>query len=72
MLNPADRKFLQDMIEHHQMALEMSQTVIDKGTDPQVDALARRIIDAQKAEIALMERMLGAAMGTGMPSRRPM
>lgn len=53
-----DRLFLELMIEHHQGAVDMSNTVLDKGSDPEVKDLARRIIDTQEAEITEMRSLL--------------
>ncbi|EHR59604.1 DUF305 domain-containing protein [Saccharomonospora cyanea] len=53
-----DRLFLELMIEHHQGAVDMSHTVLDKGSDPEVKDLARRIIDTQEAEITEMRSLL--------------
>jgi len=53
-----DRRFLELMIEHHRGATEMSETQLTAGENPQALELAQTIIDAQKAEITEMERML--------------
>ncbi len=53
-----DRLFLELMIEHHQGAVDMSETVLDEGRDPEVKDLAQRIIDAQEAEITEMRSLL--------------
>lgn len=50
-----DRLFAEMMIEHHQGAIDMAQTVIDDGADPDVRTLAEAIIAAQSAEIAEMQ-----------------
>ncbi|MFC4002657.1 DUF305 domain-containing protein [Prauserella oleivorans] len=52
-----DRLFLQLMIAHHEGAVRMSRTVLEQGRNPDVKALARRIIDAQEAEIAEMRSL---------------
>jgi uncharacterized protein (DUF305 family) len=54
----AARLFLQQMIEHHQGAIDMAQDVLDDGANPEVLALAERIISAQTDEIATMEQLL--------------
>ncbi len=46
------------MIEHHEGAVSMSQTELEEGVSPEARDLAQRIIDAQEAEIALMEQLL--------------
>ncbi len=52
-----DRRWLDMMIEHHQGAVTMATTELDKGGDPEARKLAQRIIDAQRAEIDEMTRL---------------
>jgi uncharacterized protein (DUF305 family) len=52
-----DRMWVQMMIKHHQGALDMAQDELDKGADADAKALARQILDAQKAEIEEMRAM---------------
>jgi uncharacterized protein (DUF305 family) len=52
-----DRRFLELMTAHHRGAVEMSQTELADGQNPQAQELARTIIDDQQAEIATMEQM---------------
>ncbi len=54
----ADEMFLRMMIPHHQMAVEMSEKALDEADHPELQDLARKIIDEQKAEIELMEGYL--------------
>lgn len=54
----ASRLFLQQMIEHHEGAIEMAQSEIDNGANPDVLALARQIIDTQTTEIATMKAIV--------------
>lgn len=63
--NKADVKFVQDMIEHHEMALEMAKKVLDKGKDKWVAKLARGIISAQKKEIDDMKDWLKESKPSG-------
>jgi uncharacterized protein (DUF305 family) len=53
-----DQLFLNLMIKHHQGAVTMSGTVIDKGTDPQVGELAQEVGVTQTKEIATMRQLL--------------
>ena len=53
-----DRAFLEMMIEHHRGAIEMAETQVADGANPQAVALAEKVIDDQTAEIAEMEQML--------------
>jgi uncharacterized protein (DUF305 family) len=55
--NP-DVDFVRGMIPHHQGAVDMAEIVLKHGKDPQIRKLARDIIKAQKAEIAMMRGWL--------------
>lgn len=50
--------FLQQMVAHHEGAVEMAETEVADGQHPDVVALAQQIADAQSAEIAEMEQLL--------------
>lgn len=54
----ASRLFLEQMIVHHEGAIEMAQSEIDNGQNPDVRSLAQSIITSQTAEIATMEDIL--------------
>ena len=76
-LSNYDTKFLQDMIVHHQSALEMSQAYLDAPADhrlAKVSDLARNIISAQTDEIAMMTEWLKSegkpVKSSGSPSMR--
>jgi uncharacterized protein (DUF305 family) len=53
-----DIVFAQDMIPHHEQALEMSALAITAEASPEVTALAREIQQAQDPEIILMRKWL--------------
>ena len=53
-----DRMFLEMMIEHHKGAIEMAETELEDGEFADAQAMARDIIDTQKAEIEEMEGLL--------------
>ena len=55
-----DRMFLTMMIRHHQGAIEMARTEQADGQNPDAVALAKKIEDAQSAEIATMKNMLAS------------
>ncbi|WP_306232140.1 DUF305 domain-containing protein [Agrococcus beijingensis] len=54
----ASRLFLEQMIMHHEGAVEMSQTELTEGQNAEALEMAQRIIDDQSAEIAEMESLL--------------
>ncbi|MCA1674481.1 MAG: DUF305 domain-containing protein [Actinobacteria bacterium] len=56
-----DRLFLQGMIGHHRGAITSSEEQLAKGESPEAKALADEIINAQRAEIAEMEKLLVSA-----------
>jgi uncharacterized protein (DUF305 family) len=53
-----DRMFLQMMIVHHQGAVDMSQTELAQGHNPNTRNLAQQIISAQQAQISEMQALL--------------
>ena len=53
-----DRMFLTMMIEHHEGAVEMAQTEVADGENPDAIAMAEQIISTQEAEIEQMKGML--------------
>ncbi len=56
----AEKAFLEDMIVHHEMAVKMSQQLLEKdlAQHPEVEAMARSIVETQQEEIGLMEKWL--------------
>jgi uncharacterized protein (DUF305 family) len=53
-----DKDFAQEMIVHHEMALEMAKDVLEKGKDPEIKKLAEDVITAQTKEIAFLRAWL--------------
>jgi len=53
-----DEMFLRMMIPHHQMAVDMSEKALDEAEHPELENLARKIINEQTAEIELMKGYL--------------
>ena len=54
----ASRLFLEQMIVHHEGAIEMAEAEVENGEDPEAIALAEKIIADQTAEIAEMRQLL--------------
>ncbi len=55
-----DRLFLQEMTQHHNGAVDMAGVELRDGASADAKALAQKIIDAQRAEIATMGSLLAA------------
>lgn len=53
----AGRLFLEQMVVHHEGAVEMAQATLDDAADPDVRTLAQQVIDDQSAEIAEMQEL---------------
>lgn len=66
-----DVQYIDAIVPHHRMALEMAQMELDKGTRADVKALAQRIKDAQAAEITLLTNARQALAGSGTVPEPP-
>ncbi len=54
----AEMRFMQGMIDHHQMALDMANDCLAKAVTESVRTMCQSVIDAQSAEIAQMQSWL--------------
>ncbi len=54
----AEMRFLEGMIDHHQMALDMADDCLQKASTESVVTVCENIIEAQTAEIDLMQGWL--------------
>ncbi|KAF2414053.1 hypothetical protein B1729_06705 [Microbacterium sp. B35-04] len=54
----AERLYLEGMIEGHEAAVEMAQTEMDEGINPDALEVAQGIIDMQTAELATMQDLV--------------
>lgn len=61
--DPFDEAFLEMMIPHHEDAIRMARVELERGGDPELQDLARDIIDAQQREIEEMRKELGGEGG---------
>lgn len=53
-----DVRFTQGMLPHHMQALRNAEIEVEQGSDPEVKAIARKIIATQEREIATMQGFL--------------
>jgi uncharacterized protein (DUF305 family) len=53
-----DKAFAKGMIAHHEGAIDMAETELKYGKDPEMRKLAEEIIKAQKGEIDQMNKWL--------------
>ncbi len=61
--NALDKVFVENMIVHHEGAIEMAKKVVDKTKRPEVKALAEEIITTQSTEVETMNGWLKAWYG---------
>lgn len=54
----ASKLFLEQMIQHHEGAIDMANKEISGGKNPEVVALAKSVVANQKAEIDHMKKLL--------------
>ncbi|WP_260615711.1 DUF305 domain-containing protein [Microbispora sp. KK1-11] len=64
----ADVRFAEAMIPHHRQALEMAGLAAGRTGDPLVTAVADRVVDGQRPEIAVMESWLRSLGRTPPPA----
>lgn len=72
--NDADVTFAQQMIPHHQQAIQMAHLAASHAQNPKVKALAAKIAAQQASEIRTMTSWLqawGKSVPTGMPQTMP-
>jgi uncharacterized protein (DUF305 family) len=53
-----ERAFLEDMIVHHEGAVEMTRALLDETNRPELTQFAKNIIAVQSEEIEMMEGWL--------------
>ncbi|PSK95996.1 uncharacterized protein (DUF305 family) [Murinocardiopsis flavida] len=54
-----DKAFVDSMIEHHEGAVDMAQSELDDGENPEAKKLAEDIVSTQNDEITRMRELLG-------------
>ncbi len=65
MSGDVDYNFAMMMRIHHQGALDMAKSELDKGKNPEMRMMAKKIIAAQKKEIAQFDRWIAKHKQTG-------
>jgi uncharacterized protein (DUF305 family) len=63
MTGNVDHDFAAMMIPHHQGAIDMAKGELEYGKDPEMRALAKNIIAAQKVEIKQMTEWMKTSAG---------
>ena len=59
MSGDPDKDFAMMMKMHHQQGVEMAEMELKQGKSAEMKAMAKKIIEAQKKEIAQLDRWLG-------------
>jgi len=55
-----DKQYLNEMIEHHSMAILTSDEILKKTSNYHVRRLASQIVEAQQSEIKQMKQMVAS------------
>lgn len=66
-----DVQYIDAMVPHHLMAIDMAQMVLDRGSNAQVKAIAQAIKNAQGPEIATMKNARKALTGSDVIPAAP-
>lgn len=66
-----DVEFAQFFAEHHRMAIEMAEHVVERGENAEVQSLAERIISQQTQELEVLEAVLAESSGSAAPPAMP-
>lgn len=65
--NQIDQHFIEEMIPHHQGAIDMAKLALEKAKNPLVKTLANNIIDSQNKEIVQMKQWYQEWFGKEYP-----
>jgi uncharacterized protein (DUF305 family) len=63
-----DLAFIDQVIPHHQMAVDTSIAAVDLAAHPELVVIAQEVITAQEAEIAELEMIRAEITGQGTPT----
>jgi uncharacterized protein (DUF305 family) len=64
--NP-DLAFIQQVIPHHQVAIDASEVAVEQAVHPELAVFAERVITAQQAEIDLLNEIIAEYEAAGTP-----
>lgn len=67
-----DVQYIDALVPHHVMAIDMAQMVLDRGSSAQIKAIAQAIKDAQGPEIAMMKSVRKTLTGSDVIPAAPM
>lgn len=59
MSGDVDKDFARMMASHHRTGVKMAEIEAESGKDPELKALAKKIISAQKEELEVLEKHAG-------------
>ena len=54
--DPFDKAFIDNMIPHHQSAIEMAEVAAAETQNPRIEELAKNVVEAQEREISQMKQ----------------
>lgn len=60
----SDQRFIDMMVPHHMMAVQMAQLALQKGQHPEIKQLASSIISSQQREIQALKNLKKRLYGT--------
>ncbi len=67
MMNNIDKHFIEQMIPHHEGAIEMAKLAQERATQPEIKTLANSVIKSQSEEITTMKNWYNDWYGTEVP-----
>lgn len=63
-----DLAFIEQVIPHHQMAIEVSEAALEHAVHPELTAIAQRVIEDQQHEIEELETIRAELAGEATPA----
>lgn len=66
-----DLAFIDQTIPHHQMAIDASESALERAVHPEIANIAREVIEGQQAEIDELEMIRAELTGEATPQATP-